>query len=147
MITGVHHVGIIVADLERMLAFLTGPLGLKVAKRVTLEAESTEIAFVDCGGVQLELIEISDPEVRARRCRVPGAEAEIEHVALAVDDLDAEAATLTESGARFSAGAGKTEETSEPLEVAGTRSLFTIRDSSAGSIWQLIEDRGARIRH
>ena len=140
MITGVHHVGIIVADLEAALAFLTGPLGLKVAKRVTLEAEATEIAFVECGGVQLELIEISDPETRARRARVPGAAAEIEHVALAVDDLDAEAAALAKSGARFGAGAGKTEETTDPLEVAGTRSLFTIRDSTAGSIWQLIEE-------
>ena len=140
MIAGVHHVGILVADLERALAFLTGPLGLEVAKRVTLEAEATEIAFVDCGGVQLELIEISDPAVRARRCRVPGAEAEIEHVALAVDDLDAVAEALGEAGARFSAGAGKTEETREPLEVAGTRSLFTIRDSSAGAIWQLIQE-------
>lgn len=140
MITGVHHVGIIVADLERTLALLTGPLGLEVAKRVRLEAESTEIAFVDCGGVQLELIEISDPEARARRSRVPGAEAEIEHVAFAVDDLDAEAAALGGTGIRFSAGAGRAEETREPLEVAGTKSLFTIRDSSAGAIWQLIEE-------
>ncbi|HEX5714197.1 MAG TPA: VOC family protein [Solirubrobacterales bacterium] len=140
MITGVHHVGILVADLEQALAFLTGPLGLEVAKRVTLEAESTEIAFVECNGVQLELIEISDPEVRARRSRVPGATAEIEHIALAVDDLDSEAVSLAQSGARFSAGAGKTEETTTPLEVAGTKSLFTIRDSTAGSIWQLIEE-------
>ena len=140
MIEGVHHVGILVADLERALAFATGPLGLELAKRVTLEAESTEIAFLDCGGVQIELIEISDPEVRARRGRVPGAEAEIEHIALAVDDLEAAAAALAETGARFSAGAGKTEATRDPLEVAGTRSLFTIRDSSAGTIWQLIEE-------
>ena len=143
MIEGVHHVGIIVADLDRVIAFAEEALGLSVAKRAILEGESTEIAFLDCGGTQIELIEISDPEVRNRRVRVPDATAEIEHVALAVDDLEANARWLRESGVRFAAGAGRQDETDEPLEVAGTKSLFTIRDSSAGMIWQLIETLNA----
>lgn len=142
-VAGLHHVGIIVADLDAALAFATGLLGLEVEKRVSLEAESTEIAFLHCGDVLLELIEISDPEVRSRRARVPGAKAEIEHVALAVDDLDSVAAELAAEGLSFTAGAGKVEATTEPLEVAGTRSLFTSRRTSAGILVQLIEDASA----
>jgi methylmalonyl-CoA/ethylmalonyl-CoA epimerase len=142
-VAGLHHVGIIVADLDAALAFATGLLGLEVEKRVTLEAESTEIAFLHCGDVLLELIEISDPEVRSRRARVPGAKAEIEHVALAVDDLDSVVAELAAEGLSFTAGAGKVEATTEPLEVAGTRSLFTSRRTSAGILVQLIEDAAA----
>ena len=137
---GVHHVGIIVADLDAAVSFATELLGLEVEKRVSLAAESTEIVFLHCGGVLLELIEISDPEVRSRRARVPGAKAEIEHVALAVDDLDAVVSELAAEGLSFTAGAGKVETTTDPLEVAGTKSLFTSRRTSAGILVQLIED-------
>jgi len=142
-VAGVHHVGIIVADLDAAVAFATELLGLEVEKRASLPAEKTEIVFLHCGDVLLELIEISDPEVRSRRARVPGAKAEIEHVALAVDDLDSVVAELGEEGLTFTAGAGKVETTTEPLEVAGTKSLFTSRRTSAGILVQLIEDASA----
>jgi methylmalonyl-CoA/ethylmalonyl-CoA epimerase len=139
-VAGVHHVGILVADLTAAEAFATGVLGLTVEKRASLPSESTELVFLRCGDVRIELIEVGDPEVRARRARVPGAAAEVEHVALAVEDVDAVAARLSGVGVRFTAGAGKLEESTVPLEVAGTRSLFSVRDSSAGFLLQLIED-------
>lgn len=142
-VAGVHHVGIIVADLDSAVAFATDLLGLEIEKRVSLAGEGTEIAFLHCGDVLLELIEISDSEVRSRRARIPGAKAEIEHVALAVEDLDSTVAELAEEGVAFTAGAGKVETTLEPLEVAGTRSLFTSRRTSAGILVQLIEELGA----
>jgi methylmalonyl-CoA/ethylmalonyl-CoA epimerase len=138
-VVGLHHVGIIVSDLDSALAFASGLLGLEVEKRLTLEAESTEIAFLRCGDVLLELIEIADPEVRSRRARVPGAVAEIEHIALAVDDLDSLVAELSGRGLSFTAGASRVESTTEALEVADTKSLFTSRRSSAGILVQLIE--------
>ena len=139
-IAGLHHVGIIVADLNLAVRFATELLGLEVDRRLVLEAESTEIAFVRCGDVMLELIEIADADVRSRRTRVPGAEAEIEHVALSVDDLDASVAWLSQQGVAFTAGAGRAQTTTEPLEVGGTRTLFTTRSSSVGLLVQLIED-------
>jgi catechol 2,3-dioxygenase-like lactoylglutathione lyase family enzyme len=145
-VSGVHHIGIIVADLEATLAFATELLGLEIEKRVSLPAEGTEIVFLHCGEVLLELIEISDPEARERRARIPAAKAEIEHIALAVPDLDAVVAGLAEEGVQFTAGAGKVETTLEPLEVAGTRSLFTSRRTAAGILVQLIEEVGAASR-
>jgi catechol 2,3-dioxygenase-like lactoylglutathione lyase family enzyme len=139
-VSRVHHIGILVANLDAAVEFATERLGLEVEKRVSLQQEGTEIVFVRCGGVLIELIGISDPETRARRARVPGANAEIEHVAFAVDDLDALVEQLSREGTTFTAGAGKIETTKVPLEVAGTRSLFTSRRSSAGILLQLIED-------
>lgn len=139
-VVGVHHVGILVADLAATERFATEILGLTVEKRASLPAESTELLFLRCGSVQIELIEISDPVVRARRERVPGAAVEIEHFALEVEDLAAAAEQLGAAGVRFTAGAGKREESAEPLTVAGTKSLFTTRESAAGFLVQLIED-------
>jgi catechol 2,3-dioxygenase-like lactoylglutathione lyase family enzyme len=136
----VHHVGVLVADLDSALEFATGRLGCELTKRVELSEERTEIAFVRCGDLTVELIEIADEQLRARRARVPGAKAEIEHLALAVDDLDAVVAELEASGMTFTAGAGRVETTTDPREVAGTRSLFTSRRTSAGILFQLIED-------
>lgn len=141
---GVHHVGILVSDLARAEAFVTDVLGLPATKRVGIPDESTNAVFFDCGGVRLELIAIDDPEIRARRMKRPGAAAEIEHVAFAVDDVEAEARRLRDKGVRFTTVAGRTVESDEPLELGGTRSLFSLPHSSDGLIWQLIEDGDSR---
>ena len=75
---------------------------------------------------------------------MPGAKAEIEHVALGVDDLDSWSPRWLRKGLSFTAGAGKVETTTEPLEVAGTKSLFTSRALLAGILVQLIEELGSR---
>lgn len=139
-ISGIHHVGVLVADLEQAEYLVTEVLGLEVTKRASLPDESTRMLFCRCGTAEVELIEISDPEVYARRSRVPGAPVEIEHIALAVSDLGAAVERLGGAGLRFTAGASKREEATEPLEVAGTKSLFTMPDSARGFLLQLIED-------
>jgi catechol 2,3-dioxygenase-like lactoylglutathione lyase family enzyme len=139
VIEGVHHIGVVVADLAAAEAFATGALGMKVDKRIEMPEVATTIVFLRAGAVEVELVEVTDPDRRARRMRSPDAVAEIEHIALAVDDLDADAARLAASGVRFTAGAGAPEETLEPLEVAGAKSLFSVPATSAGILWQLIQ--------
>jgi catechol 2,3-dioxygenase-like lactoylglutathione lyase family enzyme len=141
-ITGVHHVGILVSDLPAAERFATEVLGLPVVRRVSLPEEDTEAVFVECGRTRIELIGIDDPELRRRRARLPEAAAEIEHLALAVDDVEEEAGRLRAQGIRFAASAVGGKESDEPLEVAGTRSFFSLPETSAGLTWQLIEDRG-----
>ena len=136
---GVHHIGILVADLRQAETFATEVLGLEVTKRFSLPEESIEAVLVDCGGVHLELIEIGDPEARARRARVPDAAVEIEHIALAVDDLEAEAERLRQHGVRFAPAPGRPE-SDQPLEVAGTRSFFSLPETTGGFPGQLIEE-------
>jgi catechol 2,3-dioxygenase-like lactoylglutathione lyase family enzyme len=140
--TGVHHIGILVSDLAVAERFATEVLGLPVVKRLSIPEEDTEVVFVECGGTRIELIGIADPELRAPRARQPEAAAEIEHLALAVDDLEGEAERLREHGVRFAASAVSGKESDEPLELAGTRSFFSLPETSGGLIWQLIEERG-----
>jgi catechol 2,3-dioxygenase-like lactoylglutathione lyase family enzyme len=137
---GVHHIGILVSDLTQAEFFATRVLGLSVAGRLSLPEESTEAVLLDCGGVRLELVAIGDPEVRARRAKIPGAPAEIEHVAFAVDDVVAEARRLTELGLRFTTTPGHAAGGDEPLAIGGTRSLFSVPSTSGGLVWQLIEE-------
>jgi catechol 2,3-dioxygenase-like lactoylglutathione lyase family enzyme len=141
-ITGLHHIGILVSDLSQAETFATEVLGLSVTRRVSVPEESTDAVLLECGGVQLELIAIHDPERRARRVRIPNAPAEIDHLALAVDDIDAEARRLAGHGLKFTATPGQLVEAEEPVAIAGMRSLFSLPSTSSGLVWQLIEDRG-----
>ncbi|MBS1679120.1 MAG: VOC family protein [Actinobacteria bacterium] len=137
---GIHHIGILVDDLQQAEAFLGDALGLSVVKRASIPDEKTEVCFFDCGGVSLELIAIDDPELRARRGRSGGAAPEIEHVALAVDDIADDADRLRGHGVRFAATGALREEADAPLELSGSKSYFSFRDTSVGIVWQLIEE-------
>jgi glyoxylase I family protein len=139
VIRGLDHVGIVVADLAAAEQFLTETLGLVAGQRLSLPAQDTEVVFYDCGGVQLELVEVRDPDLRAKRLGPEGTTARIEHLALRVEGLDDVAKVLRERGVALTAGAASSAETTEPLEVEGTRSLFTRRDSATGLLVQLIE--------
>jgi catechol 2,3-dioxygenase-like lactoylglutathione lyase family enzyme len=114
VIAGVHHIGIVVADLDAAARVLEELLGLERTQRLSLPGGVTS-AFYRCGA------------------------ASIEHVALAVDDLAHTVATLAAGGARFTNGAGQDGETHEPLETGGLRTLFTIPDSTAGLALQLVQ--------
>jgi catechol 2,3-dioxygenase-like lactoylglutathione lyase family enzyme len=91
--TGLHHAGLVVADLERALGFYHGLLGIPVRGRTEADsAELTEvtgwvgaralIADLELGdGRVLELIQRVEPHA-------PGPAAGTGHIALAVDDID-----------------------------------------------------------
>jgi catechol 2,3-dioxygenase-like lactoylglutathione lyase family enzyme len=138
VIAGVHHIGIVVTDMDAAARVLEELLGLERTQRLSLPRGVTS-AFYRCGAASIELIEIGDPDLRARRLGPDGAQVRIEHVALAVNDLAHTVATLAAGGARFTNGAGQDGETHEPLETGGLRTLFTIPDSTAGLALQLVQ--------
>jgi lactoylglutathione lyase len=76
-VVGLHHAGIVVANLERSIAFYRDVFGLEVAERLDFGGE--RLAFLQLGAARLELI-ASAPQ--ARRTGV------VDHVALEVRDLD-----------------------------------------------------------
>jgi catechol 2,3-dioxygenase-like lactoylglutathione lyase family enzyme len=79
----IDHIGVVVADLPAHVAQLEA-MGL-VLERVGDNSESHAL-YYPCGDVSVELIEVRDPVVAARRL---GEEehARIEHIAFEVDDL------------------------------------------------------------
>ena len=81
MVQGFEHVGMVSSDLDKTIAFYCGLLGLKeiLVKRT---GEGGRIAFLEIGGVMLEIVE---PE-HARRAMLARPAAEPAIAASEIDD-------------------------------------------------------------
>lgn len=85
MLRGFEHAGVAVSDLDRSLAFYQGLLGLTLVLRKA--GGGGEVAFIDAGNGQLELICPHPPVAKPAR-RIPAAEAGIRHLTFTFDDID-----------------------------------------------------------
>ena len=112
MTTGIHHVAVRVADLERSIAFYEWHFGLRTASRDTL-ASGARIAFLahPTGGAELELIAGLDDHH-------PG-DGLVHHVAFRVADVGAAFDRLREAGVTLIDDA--------PQTLANGRQLFSCR--------------------
>jgi len=79
----IDHIGVVVADLPAHVAQLEA-MGL-VLERVGDNSESHAL-YYPCGDASVELIEVRDPVIAARRMSEE-EQARIEHIAFEVDDL------------------------------------------------------------
>lgn len=80
----IDHVGVVVPGFGEPAALLEA-LGLELGR--TNENDESLARYYPCGDASIELIEVHDPEARARR--LPEGAAVIEHIAVEVDDLEA----------------------------------------------------------
>lgn len=130
------HVGVLVGDLEAAKAFARDVLGLgEPAREFDAPEHGLAGAFFALGGGELELFTLES----AAAGRLPaGSQASIDHVAVRVDDLDAERERLGGHGVRFT-GPALSDEVAEPVELRGVRHLWTDPESSGGYRLQLIE--------
>ena len=110
----VNHVNIVVADMERSLAFYVGLLGLRATFEVELEGAWIEVVTglpgakarcVFCqpaeGGARFELLQYRTPVgVSEPAGSLPNTRG-LRHVALEVDDLDALYGRLRAAGVPF----------------------------------------------
>lgn len=87
-ITGIHHVGLPVYDLERAEAFYRDVLGIGRSKVPSYNPAS--IVFLDCGPGMIHLIRYADSVQRPGRKGV--------HWAFEVDDVDAAYGRVVEAG-------------------------------------------------
>lgn len=125
----VHHVGIVVRDLDQVEAFFTTAFGFPVVNRIASEELGMRATFLAGGPAVVELIEFSDPQVVQER--LGDRPAAIDHVALQVDDLDAAVASLAAHGVQTVHEA--------PVTTPVARWHFTKADTSGGVAWQLLE--------
>lgn len=92
------HVGIVVDDLDEAKRFLGEVLGLPLRQESgSGSATGVRTAFFRCGEVEVEVLEMLDPERRRQRLG-DGCQARIEHLAIEVDDLEATMAALRALG-------------------------------------------------
>lgn len=121
----IDHIGIIVDDLAEAERTYSEVLGLTPGDRV--ERENLRSVFYDCGGTEVELVELIDPE--QRRERLGDAPARIEHVAFEVDDLDAVYDALSTLGV---------EPKGPPVQAERYRTFFTRPESADGVGYQFV---------
>jgi catechol 2,3-dioxygenase-like lactoylglutathione lyase family enzyme len=77
----IDHVGIVVDDLDAHVAQLEA-LGLTLGR--SSDGAESHAEYFPCGDASVELIDVRDPEARARRLP-PNEPARIEHIAFEVD--------------------------------------------------------------
>ena len=100
MLGPLHHVGYVVADLDRALAELERSLGLTPVLREVMRDQGVEAALCGGEGGQVELIVPLDPEGAVARFMQARGEG-FHHVAFAVPDLQAALDDLRSRGAEL----------------------------------------------
>lgn len=126
----IHHIAIVVEDLDTALAFFSRSLGLPLQERREVPEEGVEIAFLPLGDSNLELIRPLDLENSVGRYLTRRGEG-IHHICLLVPDLDAAVAKLEAHGARL-AGSIRSH-------TDGTRYVFVHPKSAHGVLIELYE--------
>ena len=141
-VTGVHHFGITVSDIQqsfewytRMFDITPGPVhhghGPELDRGVQVEGAELSFSMIRVGNVNIEFLQYHSPEGKPwdRANNDVGST----HVCFVVDDIDAAHAELTEKGAVFS---GPPVEITEG-ELAGSRwAYFRDPDGIQLEIWQ-----------
>jgi len=62
MLTRIHHVGVVVPDLEQGMRFWRDVLGLSFTKSATIAEQGVKAALLEAGGSEIELLEPLNPD-------------------------------------------------------------------------------------
>jgi methylmalonyl-CoA epimerase len=98
VVTGIHHVGVAVADLDEAIELYRSALGGRLVHRARNEKDGIEAAFIHTGSGEVELLSATSPDSPVGKFlakRGPG----LHHIAYAVTNIaqalaDARAADL-----------------------------------------------------
>jgi methylmalonyl-CoA epimerase len=93
----VHHVAVVVRDLDEALGFYRGALGMELEVVLPIESDGVRIAFLPVGESKVELVEPTDPTTGVARFLESRGEG-FHHVCFEVDDLAAELQRLADEG-------------------------------------------------
>ena len=97
MIKKIEHLGIAVASIEASLPVFEKLLGKKMYKTEIVESEAVKTVFIELGESKIELLEATDPSSSIAKFLKKNREG-FHHLALDVEDIEAEIARLTEEG-------------------------------------------------
>lgn len=127
----IDHIAILVEDLEQTLDFWQDTLGLEMTHVTNVPVEMAEIAFLQVGNSEVELVRpTSSDSGLARYLEKRGAG--MHHLCLEVDDLDEMLGQLIAKGVQLI--------NQEPrLSTDGTRYVFIHPKSTNGVLVELYE--------
>ncbi len=124
-IGNLHHVAVVVADIDTALAFWRDALGLDLAGVKDMPEQKSKIAFLPLAGSEIELVQPTDSESGIAKYlakRGPG----MHHLCLEVRNLDETVARLKEKSIRLIGDA--------PATGAGGRRMIFVHPESAGGV-------------
>ncbi|MDI6869919.1 MAG: VOC family protein [Bacillota bacterium] len=90
--TRLHHVGVVVENLEQAVRFYVETLGLSLESQTDLPERNLRLAFLNGIGGRVELLEYRGPRPATAHTGT------VDHVALAVRDLGPAIASLEQAG-------------------------------------------------
>ncbi|MBI4518970.1 MAG: methylmalonyl-CoA epimerase [Deltaproteobacteria bacterium] len=97
MLKKIHHVGIVVRNLETAYAFYRDTLGLPVHKVATVEDQGVKAALLTIGNSEIELLEPINPDGGVAKFLARRGEG-MHHVCFETDDVTRELATTMAQG-------------------------------------------------
>jgi methylmalonyl-CoA/ethylmalonyl-CoA epimerase len=126
-----HHVAVVVADLDEALARYR-KLGFSGGERFVLAEQAVEVATLRSGTGWIELIRPTDPDGPIARYLAKRGEG-VHHVAYAVPDLRASLNELAAAGIRLIDAAPR-------IGAHGWRIAFVHPESCAGVLTELVQE-------
>src|SRR3989304_6660124 len=99
MIKRIHHVSVVVRNLEEAVKLYEGLFGLRPEKIETLPEQGMRVALLPVGGSEIEFVQPLDPSSGVARFLESRGEG-LHHICLEVDDVDRGLAELGRRGVR-----------------------------------------------
>jgi methylmalonyl-CoA epimerase len=97
MLKKIHHVGIVVRNLEEAYAFYRDTLGLHVHKQATVEDQGVKAALLTIGNSEIELLEPINENGGVAKFLEKRGEG-LHHICFETDDVDAELEATKKKG-------------------------------------------------
>lgn len=127
----IDHLGIAVQSLDETLKFYNDILGLPLKGIEEVESQKVRVAFIPIGESKFELLEPTDPESSIAKF-IEKKGAGIQHVAVRVDNIEAEIERLKSAGVQFIG--------EKPTQGAGgAKIIFVHPKSTNGVLLELCE--------
>ncbi len=143
----VDHVAVSVDDLRNSERFLTDVLGFQHVQTIDVPERGMTAVFFRSRSAVVELMYLHDAD--QRRDRLGSAVAVIDHIGFEVGDAPAVADSLRRLGVQFRQVTAPQREAPdkgvEPEESSEEALLFTEPDTSAGIIFQFVQEKPAPI--
>lgn len=130
-IKSIHHVAVVVDDMEKALSFWRDALGMELHELRHVPAEKSQIAFLPLEGSEVELVRPTSDESGIAKYlakRGPG----MHHICLEVDDIAGMLSQLKTKGVRLINEEARTA-------ADGKKYAFIHPESTAGVLVELYE--------
>jgi len=130
-VKSIHHVAVVVSDMEASLAFWRDALGMTLRERREIPAEQSEVAFLPASDSEVELVLPTSNDSSIARYLAKRGQG-MHHICLEVDDLVAMLAQLQANGIRLI--------NAQPRSASdGRRYAFVHPESTGGVLVELYQ--------